>query len=178
MVDPTLYAGFSAGKGLLPWLIRKATGGSVNHAFLLWEDPQVGWVTLGANEDGVSRMLWGEFTLTRTVPAIFMPTDPAKSLWAGLEALKAEIGAKYNIPALVGMSIVEVAAHLFHERVDNPLDFNKREVFCSEFQAQVIRASGFRYFPNQPADTIDPEEGLAELSNRIDFMKGVVPSVS
>ena len=176
-MNHTLYAGFSAGNSILDRTIRWFTKGKVNHAFLLWQDED-GWKTLGANSDGVTEIPWTEFLKSRTVPAIFSPTDQSKSLWTGLTAMQAEIGAKYNVAALVGMSVVEIADHLFHERVDNPLDFNKQEVFCSEFQAQVIRKSGFVYLPNLPADTIDPATAMTELSSRFDFTKGVVPSAS
>jgi hypothetical protein len=173
-VDTSLYVGFSRGSGLLPRLILYFTKGSVNHAFLTWRDEHLGWVVLGANGNGVTLDTWANFTKTRTVPAVYKPATG--SLWFGLETLRNDINAKYNIPALVGMSVVEIASHVFKQNIDNPLDVDYHDMFCSEFAVMVIRASGFTLFQRQPADTVDPQSLMTELSSRKDFMAGTVPA--
>ncbi len=172
-MDTGLYVGFSSRGGLLPRLIRIFTGGAVNHAFLCWEDSTLGWVVLGANTNGVTLDTWSNFTATRKVPAIFKPVNG--TLRTGLRALKESINAKYSTAGLVGMSVVEIARHLFNQRVANPLDV-RGELFCSQFATMVIRASGYEFLPEWAADTIDPQEMMHELARRADFIQGVVPS--
>ncbi len=173
--DNELYAGFSSSSGPLQSLIRVFTNGVTNHSFLTWQDAHLGWLVIGANQNGVTVDTWTNFTKSRKIQAIFKPVRG--SLWDGLEKLKDELNEKYDIGALVGMSIVEIADRWFHTSVRNPLDFDSREVFCSEFQTQVIRAAGFEFLPNQWANTVSPQDAYNELSKRVDFVKGTLPSL-
>lgn len=159
---------------MLPRLILYFTKGTVNHAFLTWQDEHLGWVVLGANGNGVTLDTWGNFTKTRTVPAVFRPV--AGDLWKGLELLRDDINTRYDIPALVGMSVVEIASHVFKQNINNPLDVDYHDVFCSEFATMVVRASGFDFLSSQPADTIDPQLMMETLSKRTDFVRGAVPA--
>ena len=158
---------------MLPRLIRLMTGGEVNHAFLLWTDEHLGWVVLGANKNGVTLDTWKNFTKIRTVPAIFKPATG--SLWLGLEKLRDDINAQYNTAALVGMSVVEIASHVFHKNISNPLDVDYHDVFCSEFATMVIRVSGFGVLPALAPDAVDPQTLMHELVRRTDFTQGIVP---
>ena len=179
-MDPNLYAGFSASRGFLPALIRifsgTFAGGGVNHMFLCWQDPHLGWVTLGANANGVTLIPWAQFTAKRAVIAIFKPHDPALSLRTGLENLKSTINAAYNYPAIVGLGLTEVADFLLRRQHPNRLDLNTNEQFCSEFASRVIRQSGFSFLPALRADLIKPQDALHALARRGDFVQREIPT--
>ena len=180
MADPSLYVGFSSSRGFLPGLIRLFSGtyasGGVNHMFLAWEDKHLGWVTLGANSNGVTLVPWAKFTEKRKVVALFKPANPACSLWTGLKKLEIDINAGYSYLAITGIGLMGIAGVLFREKArSNPLDLDKAELFCSEFASQVIRKAGFNFLPQFAADMIKPQDALHELARRQDFVQGALP---
>jgi hypothetical protein len=160
----TLYIGFSRSTGgmwsrALGWLIRKFTGGKVNHAFFLYRDAYLGaWMTLGANENGVTLIPLAEFRQTREIVQTALNSRIASrggsggscvtssetlwkpvvgSLWDGVCALHDEIGVGYNFSGLVGMAGVELLRRLGVKRPINWLD-DPHRLFCSEYCAEVI----------------------------------------
>jgi hypothetical protein len=183
-VDTNLYAGFSASKGVLPALIRLfsgtlATHNAVNHMFLCWQDEHLGWMTLGANSNGVTPMTWKVFTSTRFVAALFRPSDPKHSLWAGLTSMENAINAAYNYPAIVGIGLLGIANFVLCNRLKsepNILDRNKREFFCDEFGIEVIRASGLKVLGGEAADKPTPQDVMHYMVRSTDFVQGMVPS--
>lgn len=161
--DPNLYVGVSAAPDLIGEVIREFEDSPANHAFLAYEDTHTGWRALGANLNGVTEDSWDNFVRSRKVLGLWRPRNPP-ALWVGLTKLKDDLNEKYSIAGLVGMSVVEVAARLFHYHVRNLLgDLFRHELFCSQFAAEIIRASGYVFAGEQPADTIDPGEILSML---------------
>lgn len=171
--DPNLYVGFSMTRSMLGWLIRAFTGGNVNHAFLAWQDANLGWVVLGANDNGLTMDAIANFQKTRTIAGLFRPKN--STLWSGLEALKQNLNVKYNFSGLVGMTGVELARKLLHWNAPNLLD-DKERLFCSEFTVDVLRASGYPVLTKQQAATVDPAELMAALIIRTDFERTDVPA--
>jgi hypothetical protein len=180
MDNNSLFVGFSSSTGVLPWLIRLFSGtlasGGVNHMFLCWQDARFGWVTLGANANGITLIPWEQFTTKRKVIAMFRPKDSNLDLWKGLEQLRYEINEKYNYPAIVGVGMVRIAEFLLHKKFPNVLDKNKHELFCSEFATMVIRKAGFEFLDAVPQDEIKPQDALHELARRVDFVQGLIPN--
>jgi hypothetical protein len=162
----TLYIGFSRSTGgplsrALGWLIRKFTGGTVNHAFFLYFDENVGvWMTLGANANGVTLIPLDEFRKDREIAHLYKPV--AGSLWDGVHALHEAIGIGYDFSGLLGMAGVELLRRLGVTRPVNWLD-NPHRLFCSEYCAQVLiytttlPDADFRaHLRRMRPDTIDP----------------------
>jgi hypothetical protein len=162
----TLYIGFSRSTGgmlsrALGWLIRGFTGGKVNHAFFLYRDAYLGtWMTLGANENGVTLIPLDKFRQTREIVHLWKPV--VGSLWDGVRALHDEIGVGYNFSGLVGMAGVELLRRLGIKQPQNWLD-DPHRVFCSEYCAQVLIHTttlpdvDFRaHLRRMRPDTIDP----------------------
>jgi len=143
--------------------------------FLCWQDARFGWVTLGANSNGITLIPWKQFTVKRKVIALFKPRNPDFDLWLGLKQLQYDINAKYNYPAIIGVGVVRVAEFLLHKKYPNLLDTNQHELFCSEFATLVIRKSGMLFLSATPADEIKPQDALHELARRVDFVQGLIP---
>jgi hypothetical protein len=137
----TLYIGFSRSTGgplsrALGSLIRKFTGGTVNHAFFLYRDAYLGaWMTLGANANGVTLIPLDEFRKDREIVHLWKPVTG--SLWDGVRALHDAIGVGYNFSGLVGMAGVELLRRLGVRRPVNWLN-DPHRLFCSEYCAEVI----------------------------------------
>lgn len=166
-MNSNLYVGFSSSAGLLGRVIRYLTGGSVNHAFLLWEDAHLGWVVLGANENGITLDTLTNFRATRTIEATVRPI--VGTLWNGLTALRNDLNEKYNLSGLVGMSVVEIARAFGREPHANPLS-NRSELFCSQFAVEVIRAAGITLLPQTPSSVVDPQMLMSTLAADRRFM--------
>ena len=173
MTDPNLYVGFSQGEGWESVLIQLFTARGVNHAFLMWEDAHLGWLVLGANQNGVTTDSWDNFKKTRRVPALFKPATGV-SFWYGLAKLRDKLNEKYDLKGLLGMSVVEVARA--HSRyIGNPLA-NAHATFCSQFCVDVMRAAGYEVLGTQPSNTIDPHELMHWMSQCPEFVQRSVPA--
>lgn len=170
MLNPNLYVGFSCSDGLLARAILWFTGGNVNHAFLAWEDAHLGWVVLGANENGVTLDTLDNFKKGRSIVHTYRPING--TLWSGLEKLRADLNVRYNIGGLAGMSIVELARR-FHQSIPNPGN-NRKELFCSEFAIEVIRAAHYSILTNYIASTVDPALLDSTLAHDIDFIQETI----
>ena len=168
-VNPNLFVGFSQGQGFVPWAIQLFTGRGVNHAFLAWQDEHLGWVVLGANENGVTLDDWANFTKTRTVPALFRPRDGKPDLWVGLSALRDKLNEKYSLSGLIGMGVVELARAYGHQ-IANPFARNGH-TFCSQFCADVLRASGYPILGDLVSSSIDPHEMMHAIAADADFIQ-------
>jgi hypothetical protein len=174
-----LYVCFSRATGsrfwaVFGWLITVFTGGTVNHAFTLYYDTHLGWMTLGANSNGVTYQPLGTFLKSHKIVAIFAPKKG--TLWPGLNKIKEDIDKRYNYTGLLGETIVSVAHRLFHEySVHNALSDPNR-LFCSQFEADLIRANGYAFLAQYPDDAIDPSLEMSALENHEDFWSVPVPS--
>ena len=190
-----LYAGFSRSvRGSLwgrwlTWMIAWFTDAGAKgatHAFLLYHDDKLGWRTLGANSDGVSYISLKQFLATREIVALFLPrTGSPGSLWDGLAVMRKDIGLPYDYSGVVGMAMVEVAYHWFHDRdAKNPLA-ERRALFCSEFLLDWVRASGFAVLKGVPVAAVDPERLETALRCSASFKaayvvtsEGALPNIS
>lgn len=171
-----LYVGFSRSRGglfsqLLGLLIRFFTGGRVNHALFLYRDEHLGWMTIGANENGVTYLPLEVFLKTRQMVDIFVPAKDPSALWVGLQSLRDDIGKSYNFSGLVGMAGVEIATRWLHLKHASNWLSNPNDLFCSEIVAEVIRRSHFSVLDGAPADTIAPAALDAALSMSAEFIR-------
>jgi hypothetical protein len=165
-----ILVGFSYATGtlenrVLTAVIRWFTGGPATHTFLLVPSSVHGWTTLGANADGVGYIPLDQFIRTRRLVAAFSPRR--ESLWTGLGELSKDVGAPYNYGGLLGMAYVEAARRWFDLQVSRNPTSERRALFCSQFVAEVVRASGLSLgLHDDPASTLAPEELLnAMLGN-------------
>jgi hypothetical protein len=139
---PTLYVAFSIStKGIDKYIgkiIRLFTGGNVNHAFLLYKDPEWGtWQTVGANSNGITQVPLATFIRKRQIIYIF---EPQFDLWQGAHDLAGDVGKSYNYRGLFGMAYVEIAERLGNKHAANFLS-NDDDMFCSEWMSQMIDES-------------------------------------
>lgn len=159
------YATGSLENRVLTALIRWFTGGPATHTFLLLPSSLHGWTTLGANADGIGYIPLERFLRTRRLVAAFSPQR--ESLWTGLEKLRKDVGLPYNYGGLVGMAYVEIARRWFDVQVSHNPTSENRALFCSQFVAEVVRASGLTLgLDDDAASTLSPEALLnAMLKN-------------
>lgn len=164
-----IYVGFSRGKNPLSWIIRKLTGGIVDHAFLIYRDGDQ-WMTFGAQFNGLHKATVKDFQKNREIVKMFQPVG--FDLEGGLKAVLGEQGEKesYNFDALLGMAGVEIQKRLHERIIRNRMDFNKHRVFCSEFCEEVIYRSLLAakiadewFLSSDSPDTIDPEELMESM---------------
>ncbi len=142
-------------------LIMLFTDGPVSHAFLLWRDPHMGCVCLGANPNGVTLDVLEDFERDRVIVKVARPVKG--SLWPGLEALRNDLNERYNIGGVIGMSVVEIARRVFHDRVTaNPLS-RTGELFCSQFVLEVIIAAKLPISEELNPSTTDPSQLMRAL---------------
>lgn len=143
MNESPLYLGFSRSTGgffsrALGWLIRRFTGGAVNHAFLAWRDENLGWLTLGANVNGVTLMTMEKFLADRQIVALYLPR--AGSLWKGLAECKRMIDEGYDFTGIPGIGTSLLVYRWTGILLPNWLSRRNR-IFCSAFTAEVLRRS-------------------------------------
>ncbi len=143
MNDSPLYLGFSRSTGgffsrALGKAIRGVTGGRANHAFLAWEDENLGWLTLGANINGVTLMTMEKFVADREIVSLYLPRTG--SLWEGLAKCKRMIDEGYDFTGLPGIGISLLVHRWTGILLPNWLSRRGR-IFCSAFDAEVMRRS-------------------------------------
>lgn len=179
-IDPNLYVGFSRGKGFFNGLLARVvlafTGGRADHSLLYYQDEHLGWMTIGANDNGVTYMAMDQFLRSRTIVAAFKPADPGTTLWLGLRILRGKIDAGYDYSGLLGMAPVEIARKWF--RIRNAKNFfadPRTRLFCSEFTVDVIRSANLPVLLSQDSDTIDPADEMAALEKSLQWRRVAPP---
>jgi hypothetical protein len=156
--------GFSASSGIGD-LIRLVTGGDVNHAFILYFDPifQTN-LTLGAQSNGLTSEPLFEFP--DQIIHLFEPLN--SGFEEGLRVNTKWLDQPYDYAGLLGMSLVEAARAIGHWQILNPF-LDKQKLFCSEYAAMVIRASGYNILPDYQAGTVDPYQLCQAMIARPDW---------
>lgn len=146
------YIAFSQSAGL-GTLIRKFTGGDVNHCLFIFRDDVFNtWLTLGANLNGLTIETLATFS--DKIIDIWEPKEGSFSV--GLQKYAYLLNTPYDVSGLIGMSVVEVAERIAHLRIHNPF-LNDKELFCSEFGKMVCVASSYNVGDMLPGST-DPNE--------------------
>ena len=148
---PIIRAGFSASKGLGD-LIRKFTGGDVNHAFIMYFDPVLEVdVTFGANSNGFTMVPLSDFP--DEIIRYYVPL--ANPLVWGFRKNVHWINKPYDVAGLIGMSVVEFERHILRMMASNPF-LNTHKLFCSEIVTKMLRDAGYSLLVDKMAGTIDP----------------------
>ena|SRR5581483_12517122 len=184
--EPPIFIGFSAATGLLGGMlgaaIRAFTGGTVNHAFLVYFDRHWGaWLTVGANANGLTIMTIPEFCKTRKIKFLF--STIGFSLWDGLRAHVGDLDRGYNYGGLIGMANVEIVKKLRGRLGDNFLS-QRGKLFCSQWDAEIIKAAMLNKPLVRPApipflagvrdDEVDPSALCTAIQARPDAFKSEV----
>jgi hypothetical protein len=136
-----VQVGFSYKSGNpLSWLIRKVTGSTCSHAWLLITDPYFGEpVVLQASLEGFTLDSYARFCTKNTVVAVVNPVIP---LDAALHTAWPALGTPYDYLGLFGMSWVMLGRAL-RRNWKNPLS-SSSEMFCSEAVVeQVLAPAGY-----------------------------------
>ena len=138
-----IFVGFCGSNGILGRIIRWATGGDVNHAYLLmWSEEFRGWVQLGAEAGG-----WVQESAEKLRGNAVVRN--------GLALMRERLGDGYDVGGLVGMAWVMFLRRVFGKRVGNPFQA-KSKLFCSEAVDLVLHDSGIDL--GVDAGAIDPAE--------------------
>jgi hypothetical protein len=177
--DGRLLLGFSRGTSfgerLKSVTIQWFTGGTVSHAFLLYKDNHLGWLTIGANSNGVTYQPLELFKRARQIVKLFEPVTGEFSLWTGLTQMRDFIDAGFNLTGLIGMSIVEIATHWLRQTAPRNWLSDPHRVFCSQMCVAVLRHSGIDILPGRDFDTIDPATLMAAMLDDPHFRETQVP---
>jgi hypothetical protein len=125
----SVQIGFSYKKGnILSWLIRKVSGSTCSHAWLLIDDPYFGTpVVLQASLEGFTLDTYTRFQASNTVVAVLVPAIP---LDGALHTAWPALGTPYDYLGLLGMSWVMLGRAL-RRNWKNPLS-SSGQMFCSE----------------------------------------------
>lgn len=152
MDEPTtVKVGFSSGRGIGK-AIRDITGGDINHAFILYDDPVLGVpVTFGANANGFTMVPISHFP--DDIVRVFTPMP--QPLLVGFRKNIQWINAPYDYGGLLGMAFVEAEMKILHWKAKNPF-LDTQKLFCSEIVTKMLRDSGYDILPDQDAGTVDP----------------------
>jgi hypothetical protein len=149
--DPKIRIVFSRSP-VIGDIIRNFTGGDVNHAFCLWDDPLFeSTLTLGANQNGFTIMELSRFPYE--IVRIWEPVGI--DLRIGLRKMTQWLDVPYDFAGLFGMSAVEALKNIEHRLIGNPF-LDQHKLFCSEAMAMLIRESGETILTGTPAGSIDP----------------------
>jgi hypothetical protein len=167
--------GVSFGERLKSATIRWFTGGTVSHAFLLYNDSHLGWLTIGANSNGVTYQPLEQFKRARLIVKLFEPVEETMSLWTGLARMRDFIDAGFNLSGLIGMSMVEIATHWLHQTAPRNWLSDPHRVFCSQMCVTILRHSGFDLLPGRDPDTIDPSTLMAAVIADPHFREAPIP---
>jgi hypothetical protein len=136
-----VHIGFSYKKGNpLSWLIRKVTGSTCSHAWVLIDDPYFGVpVVLQASLEGFTLTTYARFQADNTVVDVVTPVIP---LDAALHQAWQALGEKYDYTGLLGMAWVLLGRAL-RRTWKNPLS-HADEMFCSEaIVEQLLIPAGY-----------------------------------
>jgi len=166
--EPRIYAAFSRSNEEVGALIRKFTGGDVNHALLIWRDPTFNcWLTLGANANGLTIETLKNFK--DQIIHLYAPEPGATGLIVGLQVWANWLNCPYDYAGLIGMSVVEASRLIAHRTVVNPT-LTPHHLFCSEYVKNVIHDSGYvNVLGGQPAGSVDPFELSDALGHTLPF---------
>lgn len=148
---------FTRASGLVAWLIRAVTGGSVTHVGLGLSDGRI----VHADQGGVqvaatmADFLGEDRRLAATYETVVEPKiDEAK-------ILEDFVGRPYDYDGLIGALPGVLAWRWWKVRIGNPLA-KDREFFCSEFVCELLKPSGI--MPAKDPGTLTPAALLRWVS--------------
>ena len=158
MIEP-VRIGFSTTNAVLSRLIRRVTGSSVSHAFLVYRDADFDRVmVMEAVGAGFRIVPLDKFEKHNRMVAIVTPRHPIDE---GLKAAVEWLGEAYDSGGLVGMGLLlAVRALRLRVRRGRNVLANRRTLFCSEAVARACRASGYPGFRLDP-ETTTPQDLFA-----------------
>lgn len=135
-----IRVGFSTQKkNPISKIIRKLTGSTVSHAWLVFDDPVFEReMVIEATETGVVMTPFDVFSVRNDVVEILTPRI---SLHSGLKTAGQWLGESYDFTGLFGTAIV-LLGRWFKRRWKNPFN-NAKAMFCSEFVVRVLQESGY-----------------------------------
>ena len=151
--------GFSTGKhSLISWLIRRATGSKVSHAFLIYRDETLADdLMLEADRGGFQIDRLATFLRTNTL-VTRVPLDiPA----AAIQAADRWIGEGYDYAGLVGEAIVKMARWC-GKKISSPLH-DPKALFCSEAMVRLLQVAQYPGADALVPYDVSPQDLLAFL---------------
>lgn len=155
---------FTRASGLVAWLIRAVTGGSVTHVGLGLSDGRI----VHADQGGVQvaatmgAFLGNERRLAATFETVVDPELDEEAI------LKRFVGRPYDYDGLLGALPGVLAWRWWRVRLGNPLA-KDREFFCSEFVCEVLNPAGI--MPRKDPGTMTPAALMRWMSRSIHWAK-------
>lgn len=149
--------GFSTSQHLLSRVIRRVTGSTVSHVWLLYRDPVFRIpVVLQAGLIGLAPMPADRFWRENEVVCVKLPVV---DLTPGLERAGLLLGARYDFPGLFGAALPFIG-RWFKMKWRNPFR-GAQALFCSEVVALVLKWSGTPGTARLSADDSSPASLLS-----------------
>lgn len=153
--------GFSTPKRFNPlsWLVRKLTGSTVSHAWLLYRDHDFDLeMVMEAHEFGFRLLPYDTFQRHNVVVEV---VNPDVNLDIGLRMLARRLGSAYDYGGLIGMVVVLLGRWL-KRKWRNPLA-SSHAMFCSEAVVLALQASDCERAKTLVASTTSPQALMEAL---------------
>jgi hypothetical protein len=168
-----VVVGFSRSNNFLGWLIRKATGGNWNHAWIGYKDPIWGgqWVT-HAISDGVIPQRAELLNKNYDKSTCFEVVD--LDMVSAMRKTRDYVNKKYDFKAVILNGLLLVLYKLTAVEWFNPIiDHNK--VSCSEFVALILQHAGFAPVMHKNAEMFPPDGamGLFPIFEKSEHMRPI-----
>jgi hypothetical protein len=172
-----IVIGFSRSNNFTGWLIRKATGGRWNHAWIGYTDPIWGgqWVTHAISE-GVS-VQRAELVKESYDESVCFQVIGGIDVAQGMRETRDYVNKPYDFRAVILNGLLLLLYRLTGVEWFNPIiDHNKAS--CSEFVALILQRANFTAVQGKDAEEFPPDGimGLypiikehAGMFNEIDF---------
>ena len=151
-----IVIGFSRSNNLTGWLIRKATGGRWNHAWIGYTDPVWGgqWVT-HAISDGVS-VQRAELLRDKYNESVCFQVMGSIDVQQGMRETRDYVNKPYDFRSVILNGLLLILYKLTHVEWFNPvIDHNK--VSCSEFVALILQRANFTAVQGKDAEEFPPD---------------------
>lgn len=175
-----LWICFSRSGSLLSRAIRWVTGGKFSHAYLMWEEPTLGWVRMEAGWSGYHLTLaprpikdfeilrLGEVSAVHREVALplendYLPVVRRAASW---------LGAPYDYTGAAGFLWTALGNAVSGRWWRNPLS-SPRALFCSEAIAQVLKDQGHKALVDVDPSTVSPQRLLDLLTQDRLFLWGL-----
>lgn len=155
-----LMIGFTAGDNWIGKAIRFFTRQEASHAFMAWDDPNLGRMVMEAAFDGFHIRPWDVALKGTRIVALIEPKGKGADKLLG--ACARWLGEPYDYPGLLGMTVTMIG-RWFKQNWRNPAGGSK-PMYCSE-----AIATGLQEVKYPGAEKLIPSETTPQ--DLLDFLR-------